>query len=99
LRGVFEGYYAGRPEGSVIFDTNRPWSAWASLLASLFQIGASSGCVRKVRAVIDSLERMLRKNPLLSGASSTVGPAARFIPRRDPLEFGEWRHRHGLERA
>src|SRR5215469_12489377 len=64
LRGVLDAYYAARPDGSVIFDTNRTWTARASLLGSLYPDCRIVCCVREVSAIIVSLERMLRKNPL-----------------------------------
>ncbi len=64
LRGVFDGYYGSRPEGHLVFDTNRSWTGKAALLADLFA-GARIIClVREVGWIIDSIERMLRSNPL-----------------------------------
>jgi sulfotransferase len=36
LKGVFGGYYVGVPPDCVVFDTNRTWTARASLLAGLY---------------------------------------------------------------
>jgi sulfotransferase len=68
LRGVVDAYYAEQPGESVVFDTNRTWTARASLIGALYPECRIICCVREVSAIVDSLERMLRKNPLqLSG--------------------------------
>jgi sulfotransferase len=64
LRSVFDGYYADVPVGHVVFDTNRTWTGRAALLAELYPSSRIICCVREVGWIIDSIERMLRKNPL-----------------------------------
>jgi len=64
LRGVFDSYYADVPAGHVVFDTNRSWTGRSSLLAELYPESRIICCVREVGWIIDSIERMLRKNPL-----------------------------------
>jgi sulfotransferase len=64
LKGILEGYYTGIPEGTVVFDTNRTWTARASLLGALYPRCRIICCVRDIGWIIDSLERQLRKNPL-----------------------------------
>jgi sulfotransferase len=64
LKGVLDAYYASRPGVSVIFDTNRTWTARASLLGCLYPDWRIICCVREVSSIVDSLERMLRKNRL-----------------------------------
>lgn len=64
LKGIFESYYAGTSETGMVFDTNRTWTARASLLGCLYPECRIICCVREVSAIVDSLERMLRKNPL-----------------------------------
>jgi sulfotransferase len=64
LRGVFDGYYQDLPTDRVIFDTNRTWTGKAAMLKTLFPESKIVCCVREVPWIIDSIERMLRKNPL-----------------------------------
>jgi sulfotransferase len=64
LRAVFNAYYAESPNGSVVFDTNRTWSGRAALLAELYPQSRIVCCVRQIGWIIDSIERMLAKNPL-----------------------------------
>ncbi|BAP40739.1 sulfotransferase [Pseudomonas sp. StFLB209] len=63
VRGVFDAYYADKADKSVIFDTNRNWSASMSLLAEQFPQAKVIACVRNVAWVMDSLERRYRANP------------------------------------
>jgi sulfotransferase len=64
LRGLFDSYYQDVPEDGVLFDTNRSWTARASLLKALYPQSRIICCVREIGWIIDSTERMLRKNPL-----------------------------------
>lgn len=61
LRGLFDSYYADRPE-PVIFDTNRAWTAQMPALMRLFPEARFICCVRDVAWVMDSLERQFRAN-------------------------------------
>jgi sulfotransferase len=67
LRGSFESYYAKTiatlPADPVLFDTNRSWTARMGLLAKLHPQARVICCVRDVGWIIDSIERMLAKNP------------------------------------
>lgn len=64
LKAVFAAYY--RPQGgkAVVFDTNRMWCARLPLLATLFPESKVICCVRNVAWVLDSFERLVRKNAL-----------------------------------
>lgn len=63
LRGLFASYYADKPEGSVIFDTSRLWSAKLPAVRDLFPEAKVIACVRNVAWVMDSIERLYRANP------------------------------------
>ena len=68
LRGLFANYYEQKITGfntnSVVFDSNRSWTARPALLAQLFPESRIICCVRDIGWIIDSIERMLAKNPL-----------------------------------
>lgn len=64
LRSLFDAYYAHAADDSVIFDTNRTWTGSAALLQALYPRSRIICCVRDVGWIIDSVERMLQKNPL-----------------------------------
>lgn len=63
LRGLFHSFYQDITDRSIIFDTNRMWTARMALLKSLFPGSKVIACVRDVSWVMDSLERQVQKNP------------------------------------
>lgn len=63
LTGLFDSFYADKPEGSVVFDTNRMWSANLCALADLYPQAKVIACVRNVAWIMDSIERLYRANP------------------------------------
>ena len=64
LKGVFDAYYADHPDKGVIFDTNRIWTGKLPVLCELYPQARIICCVREIGWIIDSVEQMLRKNPL-----------------------------------
>lgn len=60
LRGLFESYYADK---NVVFDANRSWTAHTSLIAELYPDAKIVCMVRDVRWIMDSIERLIIKNP------------------------------------
>jgi sulfotransferase len=64
LRGIFNGYHGNVPKEQVVFDTNRAWTSKIPLAIDLFPELRVICCVREVGWIIDSIERLLRKNPL-----------------------------------
>jgi len=63
LRGLFDSFYADKDPDQVILDTNRAWTAKMPLLRELFPDAQVIACVRDVRWIMDSLERLIRKHP------------------------------------
>ena len=61
LRAVVECYYADCGK-AVVFDTNRLWSAQLALIAALFPDAKVLCCVRNVAWIMDSFERLVRRN-------------------------------------
>jgi sulfotransferase len=62
LRGLFEAYYRPQAGKAVVFDTNRAWTARLPALLSLFPDAKVLCCVRDVAWVMDSIERLVRRN-------------------------------------
>jgi sulfotransferase len=62
LRGVFDGYYHAVHPTRTVFDTNRVWPIRLAVLATLFPQAKVICCVRHIPWIIDSIERLLRKN-------------------------------------
>jgi sulfotransferase len=61
LRGLFDNFYADH-HAEVVFDTNRLWCTKLPALKSLFPEARIIACVRNVSWIVDSIERLVRKN-------------------------------------
>lgn len=78
LTGVFRNYYHAIGEEKVVFDTNRVWCSKMPALTQLFPQAKVICCVRHIPWIMDSIERLERRNAFdLSGifgydAGSTV---------------------------
>ncbi|GLX79701.1 hypothetical protein tinsulaeT_30410 [Thalassotalea insulae] len=63
-QAIFSAYYSEHQEKHVIFDTNRIWSARMHQLVELFGRNFKMiCCVRNPAWIMDSFERIYRKNP------------------------------------
>jgi sulfotransferase len=62
LKAVIEAYYAPQAERAVVFDTNRMWCSRLPLLRALYPDAKVICCVRDVAWIMDSFERLVRKN-------------------------------------
>jgi sulfotransferase len=66
LKGIVHNYYADCPPETTIFDTSRMWSAHTALIARLFPSARLICCVRNPAWIVDSIERLVRCNSLLT---------------------------------
>lgn len=73
-KALFEAYYADKQQ-SVIFDTNRQWTARMHQLVELFDDFRMICCVRNPAWIMDSFETIYRKNPF--DYSRMFNPATR----------------------
>jgi sulfotransferase len=89
LRGIFDAYYAGTEPERVVFDTNRSWTGRAALLRELYPQSRIICCVREAGWIIDSVERMLAKNPLQLSRIFKFQPGASVYSRADTLMNSE----------
>lgn len=62
LAGMFDSYHGDRTQ-EVVFDTNRMWCARMPLIHEMFPQAKVIACVRDVPWIMDSIERLLQKNP------------------------------------
>lgn len=62
LRGVFDAFYNDIHPGRVVFDTNRLWTTKLPALTTLFPRARVICTVRHVPWILDSLERLIRRN-------------------------------------
>jgi len=68
LKGLFASYYDAIEKDKVVFDTNRIWCTKLPALTQLFPNARVICCVRDVPWIMDSFERLVRKNAFeLSG--------------------------------
>lgn len=68
LRGLFVNYYQDIQSERLVFDTNRVWCTKLPALTQLFPRAKVICCVRDISWIMDSIERLLRKNAFeLSG--------------------------------
>ncbi|WP_254070577.1 sulfotransferase [Acidisphaera sp. L21] len=68
LRGIFTSYYQAIEGEKLVFDTNRVWCAKLPALMQLFPNSRVICCVRSIGWIMDSIERLVRKNAFeLSG--------------------------------
>jgi sulfotransferase len=54
----------GIPSGDVVFDTSRLWCSRMQLLGTLFPEAKVIACVRQLSWVLDSMERLVRRQPV-----------------------------------
>lgn len=89
LRAMFDGYHGEEAAKGVVFDTNRTWTGRASLLQELYAGSKIICCVREVGWIIDSIERMLRKNPLQTSRVFNFQPGSSVYGRVETLMNSE----------
>ncbi len=63
IKGMFESYYSDKDK-EIIFDTNRGWMLRAPLIKKLFPKAKMILCVRDIVGILNSFEKLHRKNPL-----------------------------------
>jgi sulfotransferase len=69
----------------VVFDTNRSWTGRAALLRDLYPNARIICLVREVGWIIDSLESILRRNPLQVWRSLNLQAGASVYARAEAL--------------
>ena len=62
LAGLFDNYYQAQHQTKTVFDTNRGWTGRIDLPAHLFPECRVICCVRHIPWIIDSVERLIRRN-------------------------------------
>jgi sulfotransferase len=86
---IFTTYYQPQIKKDIIFDTNRLWCSKLSLLLELFPDSKVICCVRNVAWIMDSLERLIRKNAFeISRLFSNPAERATVYTRTEALSQG-----------
>ena len=63
LRGLVQNFYAAQADAGVVFDTSRLWCSRMQLLDTLYPEAKVIACVRQLSWVLDSMERLVRRQP------------------------------------
>jgi sulfotransferase len=61
LQYIFNGYYA-HVDKQVVFDSSRAWTSATNILKELFPYTKIICCVREIKWILDSYERIAKKN-------------------------------------
>jgi sulfotransferase len=85
LRGVFQNFYGGFLGTDVVFDTGRVWCSKLPLLATLFPNSKVIACVRELPWVLDSVERLVREQPLTVNKIFHFNPNGTVYSRAEAL--------------
>lgn len=97
LRALIDAFCATTTDREVFIDTNRAWTGRMPLIADLFPTAKVIACVRDVPWIMDSLERMYRKDPYENtrlfgndGERATVYSRTEALARHNRLVGSAW---------
>ena len=62
LTGIFDGFYRHVDAPGIVFDTNQMWTSRLAAVRKLLPKAKMICCVRNPAWVMDSVERLVRKN-------------------------------------
>jgi sulfotransferase len=85
LRAVVHGFYRRGGAGDVVFDTSRVWCDRLPTIAALFPDARLIACVREIPWVLDSVERLVRRQPLNVNKIFHFSPALNVYSRAEAL--------------
>ena len=88
LRGVFAGYYKDIHPKKVVFDTNRFWCSRMALVAGLFPNAKVIATVRHLPWIMDSVERLMRRNTFETSRIFNYDPGGTVYSRVEALSSG-----------
>lgn len=88
LTAIFDAYYRREQETKLVFDTNRLWCSKLPALVQLFRDAKVICCVRQVPWILDSIERLVRRNSLEPSGIFKFDPAGTVYSRVEGLGTG-----------
>lgn len=88
LGALFAAYYRDTGRSKVIIDTNRLWCAKLPALAELFPSAKVIACVRHVPWILDSFERLVRRNRFEPSGIFNFDPGGTVYSRTEGLGTG-----------
>jgi sulfotransferase len=89
LRACFDAYYAEIHPARLVFDTNRQWTSKLPALSALYPEAKIICCVRNPAWVIDSIERLIRRNYLEPSKIFSFDPGGTVYSRASGLGSAE----------
>lgn len=89
LQGLFANYYRSIETEKLVFDTNRIWCAKLPALTQLFPNARTICCVRNVAWIMDSIERLVRRNAFELSALFGFEPGYTVYTRVNRLASSE----------
>jgi sulfotransferase len=88
LTAIFAAYYHREQTTRLVFDTNRLWCSKLPALALLFPTAKMICCVRHVPWILDSIERLIRRNPIEPSKIFNFDPGGTVYSRVEGLSSG-----------
>jgi sulfotransferase len=88
LKAVFDAYYFREHPSRVVFDTNRLWCSKLPVLSALFPRAKVICCVRHVPWILDSIERLIRRNRFELSKIFNFEPSGTVYSRIEGLGSG-----------
>jgi sulfotransferase len=88
LRGVVLGYYKDIHTKKLVFDTNRFWCSRMSLVAGLYPNARVIAMVRHLPWIMDSVERLMRRNTFETSRIFNYDPGGTVYSRVEALSSG-----------
>jgi sulfotransferase len=88
LRACFEAYYADIHPEQLVFDTNRQWTTKLPALVELFPELRMVCCVRDPAWIIDSIERLTRRNKFEPSKIFNFDPGGTVYSRAEGVSSG-----------
>jgi len=88
LRACFKAYYADIHPEKLVFDTNRQWTTKLPALVELFRNLRVVCCVRNPAWIVDSIERLTRRNKFEPSKIFNFDPGGTVYSRAEGLSSG-----------
>lgn len=88
LRACFDAYYADIHPDKLVFDTSRGWTTKLPALVELFPHSRMICCVRNPAWIVDSVERLTRRNKFEPSKIFNFDPGGTVYSRADGLSSG-----------
>lgn len=88
LRACFDAYYSGIHPEKLVFDTCRGWTTRLPALVELFPDLRMICCVRYPAWIVDSVERLIRRNKFEPSKIFNFNPGGTVYSRADGLSSG-----------